>query len=351
MSSFIEIVQNFKFRDYVIERLSAHTKNPTYTFTKELPLLYRYRKLDSYTVDNIVKKQLTSSSIAQFNDMFDSTINGNANVQDMAEQKWQESEIDRISAGISESYTTRSDYIKLWEDHYKEKTSQNFRFLNSLGTYVSCFSTDYNSTLMWSHYANSNTGICVAYDFKMCSQNQLLKKLFFPIAYSNTPVDTSDLLEDDYHGTCEYPIDAAVLCAALNKNIVWSYENEWRLLHILTTDRNSIKRIPINISINPTKIYFGYHFLKPCFFYDFRDKAECDSCKSNIENILRLLKYMNANQIHAYIMVPTISSFSQEAKFIELKELQDFITNKFIALSGQDIRYYSIIQDELINLL
>ena len=50
---------------------------------------------------------------------------------------------------------------------------------------VSCFSEDYKSILMWSHYAKDHTGFCVQYNFKSLGHNSHLTRILYPILYTN----------------------------------------------------------------------------------------------------------------------------------------------------------------------
>lgn len=60
----------------------------------------------------------------------------------------------------------------------------------------------------------------------------------------------------------KYPVDEAVLCAAINKASVWSYENEWRMVYVMLTPDSKNPRMSVDVSVQPSAIYLGYHFLK-----------------------------------------------------------------------------------------
>ena len=46
------------------------------------------------------------------------------------------------------------------------KVFQDGNNISKENTYLTCFSEDFDVILMWSHYADSNTGICIKYNLK-----------------------------------------------------------------------------------------------------------------------------------------------------------------------------------------
>lgn len=353
MTTFLDLIQNPDFRKYAMRRLAANLENSDYVFPSKFPLLFRYRSLSSYAIDDIINEQVTATSIGEFNDLFDGAIHryGNdAEREAAAESRWTKLENLRVAAKLPKAILTHDYYTALSKKHFKDDSRLKFRLLDYLGTYVCCFSAKSDSTLMWSHYANSNKGICISYDFNQWKQGVPQRNLLFPIAYSNTPIGISDLLDDEQKKLCEYPIDTAVLCAALNKAVEWNYENEWRLLLILESGHDSTQRIPIRIFVKPSAIYFGYHFLKNCFYYDSGSEAERETCEKNIENINRLLKYLDINQISVFLMLPDVGSYTQKPKPIDIKKLRSFMARHFRDSRAENMRYYMTIQDDLVEL-
>lgn len=103
---------------------------------------------------------------------------------------------------------------------------------------VTCFSASgWDNQLMWSHYANSYSGICVEYDFEKMDQ---FIGFMYPVKYSaiRPTVSLMDLgftgFEKDESGkliTEEVNI-SAIFSYLLTKNKCWSYEEEWRIINI-----------------------------------------------------------------------------------------------------------------------
>ncbi|ADZ10369.1 hypothetical protein Metbo_2154 [Methanobacterium lacus] len=181
---------------------------------------------------------------------------------------------------------------------------------------VSCFSEDYKSILMWSHYAKEHTGFCVEYDFKSLGHNNHLTRNLFPVLYANEIFTIDDYI---YNPQPQFPnilssylegidlnkimdgIQFEILgnnkynnmfpvCAALTKYEGWKYEKEWR--YVLYS-RNESKSTYINVP-KPTAIYLG--------------------TKSNKKDII--LEIANNKNIDVYQMQMKSSDYALEAEKI-----------------------------------
>lgn len=103
---------------------------------------------------------------------------------------------------------------------------------------VTCFSASgWDNQLMWSHYANSYSGICVEYDFEKMDK---FIGFVYPVKYSSIrpTISLKDLglaeLKKDEDGkliTEEVNINA-IFAALLAKNKCWNYEEEWRIINV-----------------------------------------------------------------------------------------------------------------------
>ena len=102
---------------------------------------------------------------------------------------------------------------------------------------VVCFSASgWDNQLMWAHYANSYSGICVEYDFE--KMNEFIG-FMYPVEYlkERPTVTLKDLgidkLETDENGkliTSEVDM-SAIFSYLLAKNECWKYEAEWRIIN------------------------------------------------------------------------------------------------------------------------
>lgn len=98
-------------------------------------------------------------------------------------------------------------------------------------------------------------------------EESIIRHSIFPVAYSDLPVNLQDLLDDTNHKVFKYSLDSAVLCAALNKANAWKYEQEWRIVLVLAPLNQNGKWMSL-CAPDPSSVIFGYHFLKPFFYYN-----------------------------------------------------------------------------------
>ena len=354
MLTFLDVVQKESFRESVLQRLRAGISDPAFAFPERFPRLYKYRGLSKYAVDDIVNHTATATSIGSFNDLFDGAIHkygSKEEIEQAAEQEWHELEEAFQKAGFPGAVLSHDGYTEQRRNYFKTKSRSIFRLPDYVGTYAACFSTENDSVLMWAHYADSQKGICIAYDFNQWGKEALQRKLLFPVAYSNVPVDVSDLVDNQKDKIAEYPVDEAVLCAAINKSDVWKYENEWRMIIVLD---GKTQRIPLNILVNPTAIYFGYHFLKSFFYYDGKDSKETDRAKDQAKESLntfnKLIDFAIENKIPVFLMLPNIRSYGMKELKADAAKLKKFVNQEFEGQTPKEIRFYNSIHDDLIEL-
>ena len=103
---------------------------------------------------------------------------------------------------------------------------------------VTCFSASgWDNQLMWSHYANAYSGICIEYDFE--KMNDFIG-FIFPVNYSSERPTLSlgdlglDQFKQDKNENWkpgEVNI-SALLSYMLAKNKCWEYEEEWRIINL-----------------------------------------------------------------------------------------------------------------------
>ena len=97
---------------------------------------------------------------------------------------------------------------------------------------VSCFATSPYSMLMWAHYANSHKGFCIEYEVpEEGNENDLLYQLY-PVIYSSRRTSVLDacLQHMDTNRTTRDTLWKIHKYGLLSKDIIWQYQNEWRLV-------------------------------------------------------------------------------------------------------------------------
>ena len=113
---------------------------------------------------------------------------------------------------------------------------------------VSCFSKSCSELLMWAHYANKHTGICVEYDFSALSCNAT-NVLLVPVNYTNErpliPIEKLMEYKESVNPNAMAPeVIAEIVKTFLAKSKNWKYEKEWRLLALGTNCEQRKLHIP-----------------------------------------------------------------------------------------------------------
>jgi hypothetical protein len=98
------------------------------------------------------------------------------------------------------------------------------RRFNSFG--VACFTEEWQSPLMWSHYADQHAGFCIEYRVQKQRLSAEARQVFVQqqVQYVSTlpEICLSEVLFSPHQ----------VLCRLLStKSIEWAYEREWRLIN------------------------------------------------------------------------------------------------------------------------
>ena len=352
--TFFDLVQTSDFRDFVSKRI-ADKIDASYSFPDVFPMLYKYSSLNSYIVEDILNEKTTMSFIGEFNDLFDGAIHQYGTKEErqrIAENEWVKHEKTWNTLNLPRGFLQKEDYVNTQMEILETNSRLRFRELEYQGTYVGCFSEDYSSPLMWAHYADKNRGICIEYNVNHIS-NELIRKSFFPIAYSSKPIDVQDLLEDKKCERYQFSFDAALLCSALNKAQIWEYEKEWRMLFIYANPLKSEqkKRISPKWGLKPSKVYVGYHFLRPFFYHDLQNDEEKDTCRKAIINAMSLFSYLKAHNIPIALMAPNVGDFFYGSFDIPSETIFDFLAKKFKNNQPCSVRYYYTVHDELMDLI
>ena len=176
------------------------------------------------------------------------------------------SRMDRVpitAKNLSNMYSLDSALEQLYKQTIELRDTKyipNIRKVLSQLT-VSCFSASgWDNQLMWSHYANSYSGICIEYDF---SKIQGFKGFIYPVEYSShrPTLKMRDLGIDLINRDGQVRVDhrdidiRAILSYMLVKNNCWSYEDEWRIINIgeeekpMFIDLPHIKSITLGLGI------------------------------------------------------------------------------------------------------
>ena len=178
--------------------------------------LYKYKSLkDKFTKKIITDNELYFNSPANFNDPYDCNIPEDSDFPD-----------ENIRVLIPKEYKTRDRIIKKIQKNPLLLPERLKQYIKKSG--ICCFSKQHDAMLMWTHYADSHTGICLKFDTAEDSE-------FF-----KNPLDVNYSEEApffDYHGKIQEEIEKFVI----TKFKTWQYEEEVRIFKTATEISNNNK--------------------------------------------------------------------------------------------------------------
>lgn len=109
---------------------------------------------------------------------------------------------------------------------------------------MTCMTESYNNTLMWSHYADSNAGMCIEYDLKLLKNASFnILDHLLPVVYTEKRIIKKDVdswiesyfelkkaIAENYVYVGKENFDD-ILPLFLLKGKEWEYEKEWRIIY------------------------------------------------------------------------------------------------------------------------
>lgn len=108
---------------------------------------------------------------------------------------------------------------------------------------VCCFSSDYKSPLLWSHYGDQHRGLCIGYKVRRRPQPRMQRVAYGGDRSIKTSLVVDALLHNKKRSKAQ--LDKDVL---LRKARDWSYEHEWRLI-----GKTGVQESPLLL----TEVIFG----------------------------------------------------------------------------------------------
>lgn len=306
--SIFDVLKIPDFRNRLESSLVAH--NHKYCIPRMLPSLFKYCGFSKYVIEDLLRDGISLSLLSSFNDCYDSNIS----FGDIGQQAINEYEKDlEISKAAG---TLPCVSIEQWKQHITVEQEAYRGFCND--SHCMCLSEDGHSTLMWSHYADCNRGICIEYDFESI-KNTPLYYAIFPICYTSSPIDVYDFIRNKKG---DFSTEFGVMISVLNKAACWAYEQEWRLVILNETlRRKTEKYLRLSGIIRAKSITLGQSFL---------DNFIPELSKNNVEESIRQLKdlifYSKAKNIPLYQIIPKQNSFDQNNRILlQGIDLQAFV--------------------------
>lgn len=174
--------------------------------------LYKYCGTDDYVLASLSNNTIWFSQITNLNDPFEFDV--------FVDTKACAEFNAKIGGGLSVVNQMRLEHIIKENLADLKNIFQDGKRLMG----VTCFSEVFDSILMWSHYGQNHSGICIEYD--LLGMNEELSYSPVPVLYKNT---FPSLTRFDIQNP-ESSVEEVYIRSMLVKSKDWSYEKEWRVL-------------------------------------------------------------------------------------------------------------------------
>lgn len=286
--------------------------------SEQLPdILYKYcSNRNEKHLENLKENKWYFAHRDEFNDPSDFVVRWDTKIRETLENFLLHCSIvnhHKTFSRLSPHCASLSDYIQLaldekivtrkWVDEFFRNQGWKAnpvdviqKFIDLVG--ISCFSKIPNSTLMWSHYANSHKGFCISYNQKVIRPHFLKNNVdlaYGEVRYSKCQGTPVFLAQHGVPNTKQ--ATDAINQQLLTKNLNWVYEEEFRIIHA-PTDSVKLKkdleekkkleysRQPIELPKNAVySVIFGHN--------------SCPNFKKDLRNALpKNIKFQQARVCH-----------------------------------------------------
>jgi hypothetical protein len=291
--------KKYKIETIKTDKLNSHNVTIENDFS-----VFRYRAVNDYTINALLKDELWATRPDFFNDPYDSSFTVDV-------KKLRDKLLD-LFEGDFILYYGKSNKIKPLTKKYiatkwiEDMYYQNMNNLKKMYL-IACFSESVDNEAMWAHYSNNGTGFAIEYYYEdllslkssyinyvkeitsnFLNSNQAYMDLFpnindtdysvyniYPVIYDNTKFNGTEILSDvigvlprlfenkeelTYIDILKFYTDSGINLYDTKrqktfidstyflKKKLWKYEKEWRML------------IP-NLLIDVTKVNQAHHFI------------------------------------------------------------------------------------------
>ncbi len=196
---------------------------------------FKYREINKFTLDSLIKGNLYFASPSKLNDPFDCRVDIKKSMIN-ASDKLKENESQRLLA--------LSQQNLLYESIHRD--------IEKIG--ICSFSLNTLNVVMWSHYANDHKGITILYGFpeKYLDDGDkfigITNITYEEDTLTNYFIDLASKSEKEFK---EYVIDIAKVLIS-SKSPGWSYEEEARIIThtpgLLNINKEYIKQITFGLN-------------------------------------------------------------------------------------------------------
>ena len=253
--------------------------------------LFRFRPCSDLQIEAFEKDDIYAVTADKFNDPYDTLPWFNLDgIKQLVNTSFEPESLEQLKAFLAAGNDFPDEFKKMFPESYwkdvragiiaipdykeleKEISGRKQQGINQLATLCpiialfakrfstyACFCEDVRSILMWGHYADSQKGFALEYDFRPTLQTPLPYVLMCPVIYSENRYDATDYLTWAFLKMQQLPVISTDISAhikvALHKSKDWEYEQEWRLIDPRLQDPNNPK--PTVTQYRPKAIYYG----------------------------------------------------------------------------------------------
>ena len=253
--------------------------------------LFRFRPCGDFQIEAFEKDEIYALTAEKFNDPYDTLPWFNLDgIAHLVEAMFQPESLEQLKAFWADGNDFSDEFKKVFPESYwkdlragitaitsfkeieedisarKQQWLARFSslcpviadFAKRFSTYA-CFCENIHSILMWGHYADSQRGFALEYDFRPTLQNPLPFVALCPVVYSENRYDATEYMTWAFLRMQQLPAISPDISAhmkvALHKSKDWEYEQEWRLIDPRLQDPNNPK--PTVTKYRPKAIYYG----------------------------------------------------------------------------------------------
>jgi hypothetical protein len=196
--------------------------------TRLPPRLFKYQTLAPHSLTNIRQASIWFSAPSRFNDPFDCALS--IVKTELSDSDFQRG-LDYVRRETRMTPKLEAELCSAGEPtpRFREIVLQSIkgvfeerRTIQSHHRGVACFSAKSDDLLMWSHYSDGHRGFCLEFDTSFEPFTKAKPVVYRDDVRSFNPIDILDRADNGEL------LEAMVY----TKATCWSYEQEWRLLHI-----------------------------------------------------------------------------------------------------------------------
>lgn len=188
--------------------------------TNNLHRLYRYAPWTLYTIDVITHRHLYLATASQMNDEWEFRIpyvqynNLVGSLEEMfPNQAVQLTADDKV---IAEPFQNQNAILSEIDRKIISSDRENIG--------IACFANDNNNSMMWYHYANKYTGVCMEFTNIFGEDIDNIQGVFGAVSYGEYPcIDVIDKSRSN-------PLGIDPMCRFFYKSIEWQNESEYRYI-------------------------------------------------------------------------------------------------------------------------